>query len=145
MPSRRMERITNIIKQCASETILYELKDPRRGFVTVTRVEVTADLRHAKVFVSVLGEEPQQRTTLRALHSARGFIQTRIAQNLSTRFSPEIVFALDKSPARSIEISQLIDKAIAEDESRHPKPAEEPHATDEPSSDEQAPDDESGS
>ena len=125
MPSRRMERITNIIKQCASETILYKLKDPRRGFVTVTRVQVTADLRHAKIFVSVLGEQADQRTTLRALHSARGFIQTRIAHHLTTRFSPEIVFALDESPARSIEISQLIDKAIAEDESRHPKPEEE--------------------
>ena len=129
MPSRRLERIAVAIKQCASETILYRMKDPRCGFVTVTRVEVTADLRHAKLYVSVLAEPPQQRNTLRALDSARGFIQTAIAQRLNTRFTPHIAFHLDETPAKSIEISQLIDRAIAEDESRHPEPpAEEPES-----------------
>ena len=120
MASRRLERIASIIKQCASETILYKLKDPRRGFVTVTRVEVTKDLRHAKIFLSIFGDEPKQRTCLRGLNSARGFIQTEIAKNLATRFTPEIRFELDETPAKSIEISQLIDKAVAEDASRHP-------------------------
>jgi len=120
MASRRLERIASVIKQTASQAILYKLKDPRRGFITVTRVEVTADLRHAKLFVSVLGEESKQRTSLRGLNSARGFIQTEVAKALSTRFAPEIAFEFDPAPARSIEIRQLIDRALAEDESRHP-------------------------
>ena len=120
MPSRRLERIAAAIKQCASETILYKMKDPRCGFVTVTRVDVTADLRHAKLYVSVMAEPPQQRNTLRALDSARGFIQTAIAHRLNTRFTPHITIQLDETPAKSIEISRLIDQAIAEDQSRHP-------------------------
>ena len=130
MATRRLERIANSIKQTASETILYKLKDPRRGFVTVTRVDVTADLRHAKLYISILGSEPQQRTALRGLMSAKGFIQTEIAKNLTTRFTPEITFELDASAARSIEMSQLIDQAIAEDESRHPAAPEDEPADD---------------
>jgi len=122
MPSRRMERIAEAIRQSTSETILYKLKDPRCGFVTISRVEVAKDLRHARIYISVLGEEATQRTTLRGLQSARGFIQTELARRLTTRFTPQITFELDDSPARSVEISQLIDKAIAEDESRHPRP-----------------------
>lgn len=123
MASRRLVRIAAAIKQCTSETILFKLKDPRRGFVTITKVDVTADLRHALIYVSIMGEEAEQRTTLRALSSAKGFIQGEIAKRLTTRFTPRITFKLDETPAKSIEISKLIDKAIAEDESRHTKPA----------------------
>jgi ribosome-binding factor A len=113
MSERRVARVAERIRQEASQIILYELVDPRIRNVTVTRVDVSSDLRHAKVYVSVLGDEAKRRTVLRGLASARGLLRSRIGRSLGLRESPEIVFEFDPSIERSIELSRLIDQARA--------------------------------
>ena len=114
MPSRRAARIAARIREEASNIILYELQDPRIEFVTVTKVDLSNDYRHATVYVSVLGDEAKRRTALRGLASARGLVQSRIAKSLRLREAPHIAFEFDPTIERSIEISRLIDEAIAE-------------------------------
>lgn len=106
----RAERVTQAIKKEVSTIIHDELKDPRIGFITVTRVELTPDLRYAKIFFSVLGTEKEQADTKGALESAVGFIRRRIAQRIKLRLVPEIRFIQDKSGEYSIHIQQELDK-----------------------------------
>lgn len=106
----RIERATQAFRKEISNIIHNELKDPRIGFVTVTRVEVTADLRYAKIFFSVLGTEKQQKETQEALDSGSGFIRRLLAQRIRLRFVPEIRFIQDKSSEYSIHIQQELDK-----------------------------------
>jgi ribosome-binding factor A len=113
MATRRMERVSEAIREVVASAILFELKDPRVLGVTVTRAEVTGDLRHAKVYVSLMGSEKQQQLTLRGLQSARGFLQGKVAERLQTRWTPVLQFVADQSVKKSIEISRLIDKALA--------------------------------
>ena len=128
MPSRRVARVAERIRQDASQIILYELCDPRIGLVTVTKVDLSNDLRHARIYVSVLGDEVKRRTTLRGLASARGLVRSRIAKSLGLREAPEIIFEFDPTIERSIEISRLIDQARAASPAADPSPAEhEPH------------------
>ena len=108
------------IREVVSTAILVELKDPRIQNVTVTRVEVTGDLRHSKVHVSIMGSEKQQKLALYGLEHAAGFLQKRVADRLQTRYTPVLHFTLDQSVKKSIEISQLIDRTLAEDEARRP-------------------------
>ena len=112
MPSRRVERLSEAVKQEVSKIILYELKEPQIGFVTVTRAEVSPDLRKAKVYISVLGDEAAQKKTLCRLEHAKGFIQTEVGARLQTRYTPILTFYLDESVKKSIHISKLIDEAI---------------------------------
>ena len=93
-----------------------ELKDPRLGFVTITRVEITADLRDAKIFYSVLGQEQDYQKTKEALDSALGFIRRLIGQRIKLRFVPEIMFKEDRSIEYSIRIQELLDKIKEQDE-----------------------------
>jgi len=88
MPSRRAQKIAEAIREVVSTSILTELKDPRVQDVTVTYVEVSGDLRHAKVHVSVMGEEGKQHLCLAGLESAAGFLQARCAKRIDTRFTP---------------------------------------------------------
>lgn len=113
MATRRMERVGEAIREVVASAILFELKDPRVQGVTVTRVEVTGDLRNAKVHVSIMGNDKQQRLTLHGLQHSRGFLQSRVADRLQTRWTPVLNFVLDESIKKSIEISRLIDKALA--------------------------------
>ena len=106
--------------------ILAELKDPRIRDVTVTYVEVSADLRHAKVHVSVMGDETHQNLSLRGLQSAAGFLQSKIAERIDIRYTPKLSFLLDQGVKRSIAVAQILqqvlppEKTAADDESSAP-------------------------
>ena len=114
MLNRRASRIAKRIQQEASQIILYDLRDPRLELVTVTRAEISDDLRHALVYYSVLGGESKQRTVERGLASARGLVRSRIAKSLGLREAPTITFQFDPSIEKSIEMSRLIDQVSAE-------------------------------
>ena len=94
--------------------ILTELKDPRVRHVTVTYVEVSPDLRLAKVHVSVRGDETQQRLSLQGLRSAAGFLQQKVGQRVETRYTPRLRFELDMGVKRSMEITQILDELAKE-------------------------------
>ena len=114
MKAYRLARVAEVVREVASETILFEINDPRIQGVTVTRAEVSPDLQHAKVYVSIMGTERQQELCLRALRHAAGFVQSRLARRLQTRFTPVIRFILDKGVKKSIEISRLLHEAKAQ-------------------------------
>ena len=93
----RIEKLQELIKQEMGKMLLKELKDPRIGFVTVTDVEMTGDLREAKIYVSIMGDAEQVKSSLEGLQSALGFIRREIGHRIRLRFTPEISFALDTS------------------------------------------------
>jgi len=104
----RFEKVAETLKKEISNIIHDELKDPRLGFVTITRVELTKDLRYAKVFFSVLGKEDEHERTKAALDSALGFIRRLIAQRVKLQFVPEIVFKEDRSGEYSTRIEEIL-------------------------------------
>lgn len=109
MKSHRLARVNEVIRETAANAILFELKDPRvKKNVTVTRAEVSADLQHAKVYVSVMGSEKEQLLTMHGLKSAAGYVQTKVADRLTSRYVPHITFVLDDGVKKSIEIARLI-------------------------------------
>lgn len=108
MKSHRIARVSEVIRETAAEVILFELKDPRVKNVTVTRAEVSGDLQHAKVFVSVMGSEKEQQLTMHGLKSAAGFVQTKIASQLTSRYVPHVTFVLDDGVKKSVEIGRMI-------------------------------------
>jgi ribosome-binding factor A len=111
----RKERVQEAIKQEVSSIIHDELKDPRVGFVTVTKVEMSLDLRYAKVYVSVLGKQDTDKSTFKALDSAKGYIRKILAQRLKMRFVPVIMFKEDHSVEYSVYIAKKIDELKNED------------------------------
>ena len=111
MKAHRLARVAEVVREVASETILFELRDPRVKNVTVTRTEVSGDLQHAKVYVSVMGSEKEQNLTLHGLKHAAGFVQAKLASRLKTRFTPVIQFVLDKGVKHSIEITRAETRA----------------------------------
>lgn len=132
MKSHRLARIAEVIRQAASETILFRLQDPRVKLVTVTRAEVSADLQHAKVYVSIMGSPKQQKLTMYGLNSATGFIQAEVAKRLQTRFTPAIRFYEDEGVKKSIEITRLIKEGLGQ------KPDENPEFEDEEGDEEES-------
>lgn len=104
----RIEKLQELIKQEMSKMLLTDLKDPRIGFVTVTDVEMTGDLREAKIYVSVMGGSEQVKSSLEGLNSALGFIRREIGQRVRLRFTPEISFALDTSLDYGDHIQKLL-------------------------------------
>jgi ribosome-binding factor A len=115
MPSHRSLRVAEAIREVVSQAVLFELADPRIKGVTVLRAEVSGDLRNATVFVSVMGTESEQKLALRGIQHATGFLQSKVAARLQTRFTPTLMFKLDDSVKKSIAISKLIDEALASD------------------------------
>jgi len=113
MKAHRLARVAEVVREVASETILFELRDPRVKGVTVTRAEVSGDLQHAKVYVSVMGTPKEQQLCLRGLEHAAGFIQSKLAARMQTRFTPVVRFVLDQGVKNSIEVSRLINEALA--------------------------------
>ncbi len=111
MSQRRTAKVAQAIRQVVSTAILTELRDPRVKKVTVLNVEVPPDLRSAKVYVSVLGEEREGYLVLRGLQSARGFLQSRIADELDLRWTPILEFVLDSGVKKSIETSKMLREA----------------------------------
>jgi ribosome-binding factor A len=114
MKSHRLARVSEAIREVASETILFELRDPRVKMVTVTRAEVSGDLQHAKIYVSIMGTEQEQKLTMHGLRHATGFIQAKLAKRLQTRFTPVVQFVLDQGVKKSIEMTRLINEALAQ-------------------------------
>jgi ribosome-binding factor A len=108
MQGKRLDRVNQLIKEEISTLLQRELKDPRLGFVTVTEVETSKDLRQAKVFVSVLGDEKQWAGSLAALASARGFVRNWLRQHLDLRVTPEIDFRPDRSMEHAARIQSLL-------------------------------------
>ena len=106
--SRRTERLGEEIREEVAQLIAGELKDPRIGFVTVTRVEVTPDLRTARVYVGVLGTEKQKQATLAGLRQAAGFLRRALGQSLRLRYTPELVFTYDEGLEASDRVAQLL-------------------------------------
>jgi ribosome-binding factor A len=117
MPSRRVEKAAEAIRGVVSMAILAELKDPRVRDVTVTCVEPSADLRTAKIHVSVMGDEKKQLLTLRGLQNAAGFLQSKIAERIDMRYTPRLTFLLDQGVKKSIAIAKILREVLPQDSS----------------------------
>ncbi len=118
MTTRRTEKVAEAIRQVVSTAILFGLRDPRVQHVTILRVETPFDLRTSKIYVSVLGDEKTQRLTMKGLDAARGYLQSKIAEELDLRFTPVLTFILDQGVKKSIAASQLLRKLDVEDAAR---------------------------
>jgi ribosome-binding factor A len=112
--SDRMRRVNESVRQVLSEA-LPELKDPRIGFVTVTGVDTSPDLRQARVFVSVLGSEKKRKATLAGLEAAHGVLQRRLAAELRLKRTPQLTFEYDPSVERGVRMTKLIDDLAPDD------------------------------
>ncbi len=109
MPNQyRQEKLGELIAAELSDLLRTRVKDPRVGFASITHVEVSGDLRHAKIFVSVLGSEDQQAATIQALKHATGFLRHELASRLVLRYMPALVFKLDTSIEKGTRVLQLI-------------------------------------
>lgn len=117
MGQLRIEKVQEFIKQEISKIILTEIKDPRVGFVTVTNVEVTGDLRNAKVYVSLMGSDEQKAATWVGLQKALGFMRSEIGKRIRMRFTPELSLHLDESLEYSAHIQELLLKIKQQEES----------------------------
>lgn len=116
MESARTQRVGELIKEEISEIIQTGLKDPRIGFVTVTGVDVTSDLRHAKVYISVLGSKKQKESTLEGLQSSSGFLRKELAKRIRLKYFPDLKFAFDPSIEAGLKIEKLIRKLHKEEQ-----------------------------
>jgi ribosome-binding factor A len=112
MSSRRVLKAAEAIREVVSMAILAELKDPRVRDVTVTRVEVSGDMRQAKVHVSVMGDDTKQRLALHGLQSAAGFLQAKVASRIDTRYTPRLEFYLDQGVKKSIEVARILNEVL---------------------------------
>lgn len=115
MGQLRVEKVQEFIKQEISKIILTELKDPRIGFVTVTRVEATGDLRSAKIYLSLLGSDEQKAETWAGLTKALGYMRAEIGKRIRLRFTPELSLHLDETLEYSARIQELILKIKQEE------------------------------
>lgn len=107
---QRALRLAEIIKQVVSELILNDLRDPRIGFVSISDVEVSGDLRLVKIYVSVLGSDEEQKSTMQGLESAKGLIRSAIGQAVSLRYTPDVSILYDDSIAHGSELIDLMKK-----------------------------------
>ena len=113
----RMRRVDEAVREVLSDAVAQDLKDPRVGFVTVTEVRTSSDLRHARVFVSVFGTPDEQAATLEGLRSAHGVLQARVARELRLKRTPALEFALDDTAERAARLEALI-QDVTEDGNR---------------------------
>ena len=116
MTGGRMRRVDEAMREVLSGAITSELKDPRVGFVTVTAVDTSPDLRQARVYVSVLGTDPERRRSLDGLRSAHGFLQRRVADELRLKHTPTLEFAYDDTADRAQRIDELLEREATEPE-----------------------------
>jgi ribosome-binding factor A len=119
--AQRIARIDQEIRRILGTLITQELSDPRLSFVTVTRAEVSDDLQHCKVYVSVIGDRHQARQSLDALTHASGFLRGELGHKIDLRHTPELIFIEDRSTERAIELA----KTLRDDAERHRVSAEE--------------------
>jgi ribosome-binding factor A len=106
----RMRRVDNAVRQVVGDVVAQDLKDPRVGFVTVTDVKTSPDLRHARVYVSVLGTPDEREASLEGLRSAHGYLQGRIARELRLKHTPELDFILDDTAEKAFRLEALLDE-----------------------------------
>ena len=109
MPTARMRRVNEAIREVLGDAVTTELKDPRIGFVTVTEVDTSPDLRAARVYVSVLGSPEERESTLAGLRSSHGFLQGKIASSMRLKRTPTLTFEYDESVDRGDRISRLLE------------------------------------
>lgn len=110
MQGKRADKVAELVQMELSSAVLLRLKDPRIGFITITRVEMSNDLQIAKVFYSVLGDGEKKRATGEALEHARGFLQRDVGNTLKLRYTPHLQFHLDESADHSLEVENIIKK-----------------------------------
>ena len=109
MPTERMRRVNEVLREVLGDAISTELEDPRIGFVTVTSVDTSPDLRAARVYVSVLGDEEEREATLAALASSHGKLQAAIAREVRMKHTPTLKFFYDDSLERGVRLSRLLE------------------------------------
>lgn len=112
MSSRRVLKVASAIREVVSMAILTDLKDPRVQNVTVTFVEVSGDLRQARVHVSVMGDETKQRLSLKGLQAAAGYLQSKLNDKVEMRYTPRIEFVLDQGVKHSLEVSRILSEVL---------------------------------
>ncbi|CCU79248.1 Ribosome-binding factor A [Halanaerobium saccharolyticum subsp. saccharolyticum DSM 6643] len=108
MANKRAVRVGELLKEEISQIVLREMKDPRIGFVSITDVEVSGDLRHAKVFISVYGTDKEKEETLNGLQQAQGFVRKLVGERVKIHHTPEIIFRYDDSIENGVHISEII-------------------------------------
>ncbi|HEY5531957.1 MAG TPA: 30S ribosome-binding factor RbfA [Candidatus Anoxymicrobiaceae bacterium] len=114
--SRRLNRVDEACKEQLSEILQRELKDPRIGFVTITQVKVTPDLRHAKVFISILGTEEEAEASLEGLQSAKGYLKSRLGKHLRLKYLPELEFVHEHVTQEALHLQEIMKQVEDEDE-----------------------------
>ena len=124
MPRERMRRVNEALREVLSARLAAGLKDPRIGFVTVTSVETIPDLTHARVYVSVLGEEEEREDTLAGLNHSRGYLQAAVAEEVRMKRTPTLEFLHDDSIDRGFRISELLEEELSKDAPSPPNPSE---------------------
>jgi ribosome-binding factor A len=130
MTSRRVQKAAEAIREVVSMAILTEIRDPRVENVTVTFVDVSPDMRQAKVHVSVMGDDQKQKLCLHGLQSSAGFLQAKIGQRIDTRYTPRLRFELDMGVKKSLEIARLLNDVLP-DEAPANAPADDELSNDE--------------
>ncbi len=114
--SQRTERVQKLARQVLGE-LIHDLKDPRIGFATITAVRITPDLRHARVWVSVMGSEDEQKTTMEGLDSATPYLRKELGRQMRLRYLPELIFELDHQVEEAVRVEKLLHKLHEKDES----------------------------
>ena len=115
MSSRRVLKAAQAIREVVSTAIITDLRDPRIENTTVTRVEVSGDLRHARIHVSVMGEDSNTRQVLKGLNNASGYLQRKVANRIDTRYTPKLQFVLDEGLKHSLEVTRILDEVLPPD------------------------------
>lgn len=110
MSSRRISRVEETLRHEISEIIQKEMKDPRIGFVTITSLELSPDLKHLRLYISILGTEKEKTDTLKGLENAKGFIRSEVGKRVRLKYLPEITIEVDRSIDEGMRISELIDR-----------------------------------
>ncbi len=121
MASHRVQKAAQAVREVVSMAILTDLKDPRVQDVTVTYVEMTPDMRQAKVHVSIMGDETKQRLSLSGLKSAAGYLQSKVAKRIDTRYTPRLEFVLDLGVKKSIQIAEILERVLPKAPADHPE------------------------
>ncbi len=126
MVSRRLLKIAQAIREVVSNAIVMDLQDPRIENATVTYVEVSGDMRRARVHVSVMGDEKKQKRCIHGLQHAAGFLQRKIGNRIDTRYTPRLEFTLDEGIQHSLEIQQLLGELLPDREKQELDPVSQP-------------------
>lgn len=112
--SIRLERIEKALKQEIGHILSFDMNDPRIGFVTVTRVEAASDIRSAKVYITVLGDEKSRKSTMASLKYAKGYLQKEAASRLRMKFTPTLSFYIEDGSSKSVRMAELMDRVASE-------------------------------